>query len=61
MGKTIQSISILAYLYETIKIRNVPHLIVVPKSAISNWKRELEKWVPFFRVVNLVSTKDERE
>ena len=61
MGKTIQSISILAYIHETIKVRNEPFLIVGPKSTISNWMREFEKWAPFFRVVNLVPTKDERE
>jgi SWI/SNF-related matrix-associated actin-dependent regulator of chromatin subfamily A member 5 len=61
MGKTIQSISILAYLWETVKIRNEPHLIVGPKSTISNWMREFKTWAPFFRVVNLIPTKEHRE
>ena len=61
MGKTIQAISILAYLRETIQLKNMPHLIVGPKSTISNWIREFEKWAPFFRVVNLVPTCDVRD
>ena len=61
MGKTIQSISILAYMWETMKIRNEPHLIVGPKSTISNWMNEFKTWAPFFRVVNLVPTIDVRE
>eukprot|EP00633_Aureoumbra_lagunensis_P008712 CAMPEP_0197309632 /NCGR_PEP_ID=MMETSP0891-20130614/8221_1 /TAXON_ID=44058 ORGANISM="Aureoumbra lagunensis, Strain CCMP1510" /NCGR_SAMPLE_ID=MMETSP0891 /ASSEMBLY_ACC=CAM_ASM_000534 /LENGTH=153 /DNA_ID=CAMNT_0042794817 /DNA_START=118 /DNA_END=576 /DNA_ORIENTATION=+ len=36
LGKTLQSISMLAYLYEYQNIRG-PHLILVPKSTLSNW------------------------
>lgn len=61
MGKTIQSISILAYIWETLKIKNEPHLIVGPKSTISNWLKEFKVWAPFFRVVNLIPTKEFRE
>lgn len=52
MGKTIQAIAILVYLYEFKKVKG-PHLIIVPKSTISNWMNEFKKWAPFMRVVNL--------
>lgn len=62
MGKTIQSIAMFAYLYETLKIRgDKPHLVVAPKSTISNWMKEFKKWAPFFRVVNLIPTMEFRE
>ena len=61
MGKTIQAIAFLAYIYESIGKRDQPHLIVAPKSTISNWMKEFKKWAPFFRVVNLIPTKDVRD
>ena len=55
MGKTIQSIAIMAYLRETKKVdSNKPHLVIAPKSTISNWMKEFKKWAPFFTVVNLI-------
>ena len=58
MGKTIQTIAIFAFVYETVRERTRPHLVVAPKSTISNWMREFEKWAPFFRVVNLLNKVD---
>ena len=60
MGKTIQAINFLAYLHQYHGVRE-PHLIVAPKSTIPNWVREFEVWTPFFRVVNLIPTKDLRD
>lgn len=60
MGKTIQAISILAFMRETLKVKQ-PHLIVAPKSTISNWVNEFKKWAPFFKVVNLIPTIEFRE
>jgi SWI/SNF-related matrix-associated actin-dependent regulator of chromatin subfamily A member 5 len=60
MGKTIQAISILAYLKETVKIKK-PHLIIAPKSTISNWMKEFKTWAPFFKVVNLIPTAEHRD
>lgn len=37
------------------------HLIIVPKAVIPNWMKELKKWLPCCRVVNLIATKAERE
>ena len=58
MGKTIQSIAMLAYLRESFDLnsKKTPHLIVAPKSTISNWMKEFAKWAPFFKVVNLIPT-----
>ena len=60
MGKTIQAIAMFAYVYETVQARSLPHLIVAPKSTISNWMREFAKWAPHFRVVNLIPTMEHR-
>ena len=45
LGKTIQTIALLAYLME-FKHNNGPFLIVVPLSTMSNWVNELSKWAP---------------
>jgi len=60
MGKTIQALSILAYVRENTRVTK-PHLIIAPKSTISNWMKEFKLWAPFFRLVNLIPTKAERE
>lgn len=45
LGKTLQSISVLVYMLEYRNL-NGPHLIVVPKSTLSNWMNELARWAP---------------
>jgi len=60
LGKTLQSISILAYHYEFLKIQG-PHLICVPKSTLSNWMNELNRWCPSLRAIRFHGSKDERE
>eukprot|EP01022_Parablepharisma_sp_SALTPOND_P033035 TRINITY_DN88077_c0_g1_i1.p1 TRINITY_DN88077_c0_g1~~TRINITY_DN88077_c0_g1_i1.p1 ORF type:complete len:953 (+),score=162.07 TRINITY_DN88077_c0_g1_i1:578-3436(+) len=60
LGKTIELIAFLAYLREYKKIER-PFLIISPKSVLSNWARELQKWCPCISVVKLKATKDERE
>lgn len=53
LGKTIQAISYIAYLTETKHVHQ-PHLVIVPKSTISNWMKEFNFWTPDLKVVNLV-------
>ncbi|KAK4684402.1 hypothetical protein P7C73_g5775, partial [Tremellales sp. Uapishka_1] len=59
LGKTLQTISFLGYL-KFHKGISGPHLIVVPKSTLDNWSREVAKWVPGFKTVVLQGTKEER-
>lgn len=49
LGKTIQSIALLASDPE----KNLPALVVAPTSLSDNWKRELAKFAPSLRVVNI--------
>ena len=60
LGKTLQSISILAYHWEYLKIQG-PHLICVPKSTLSNWMNELKRWCPSLRVIRFHGSREERE
>eukprot|EP00347_Sterkiella_histriomuscorum_P020084 403339166 len=60
LGKTIQAISMMVYLYQYKKVQG-PHLIITPKSTISNWMKEFEKWAPFLKVVNLIPTMEHRK
>eukprot|EP00967_Tisochrysis_lutea_P064284 scaffold83210_cov27-Tisochrysis_lutea.AAC.2 len=48
LGKTLQTISLLGYLREFENVRG-PHLIIVPKSVLINWFKEVEKWCPSIR------------
>ncbi|GAA5925972.1 hypothetical protein JCM3775_005165 [Rhodotorula graminis] len=59
LGKTLQTIAFLGYL-KFIRGTHGPHLIVVPKSTLDNWAREIDRWVPGFSVVVLKGTKEER-
>jgi SNF2 family DNA or RNA helicase len=60
LGKTLQSISVLVYMLE---YRNVtgPHLIVVPKSTLSNWMNEIARWAPTLKAVKFHGSREERE
>jgi len=60
LGKTLQSISALAYHWEYQRIQG-PHLICVPKSTLSNWMNELKRWCPSLRVIKFHGSRDERE
>ena len=59
LGKTLQSISVLAYLRQFQGIDG-PHLVMVPKSTMSNWMNEFKRWCPSIRVLKFHGTKDER-
>ena len=39
---------------------NGPHIVIVPKSTMGNWKNEFKKWVPSMDVVTFHGNKDER-
>jgi SWI/SNF-related matrix-associated actin-dependent regulator of chromatin subfamily A member 5 len=60
LGKTLQAISILAYLKQFCGI-NGPHLILTPLSTLGNWVRECERWCPSIKVVKFHGKKEERK
>jgi len=60
LGKTLQSISLLAWLREGRGVKG-PHLVVVPKSVVGNWMREIKKWCPVIRALKMLGTKEERK
>lgn len=59
LGKTLQSISVLVYLQEFQHVDG-PHLIVVPKSTLSNWMSEIERWAPTLKAIRFHGSKEER-
>ncbi|CAI6086349.1 unnamed protein product [Clonostachys chloroleuca] len=59
LGKTLQTISFLGYLRHILGITG-PHLVIVPKSTLDNWKREFAKWTPEVNVLVLQGAKEER-
>ncbi|KAI1006722.1 ISWI chromatin-remodeling complex ATPase [Podosphaera aphanis] len=60
LGKTLQTISFLGYLRHIMSITG-PHLVIVPKSTLDNWKREFGKWTPEVNVLVLHGAKEERQ
>ena len=64
LGKTLQSISILVYMKEYCTADDGgsgPHLIIVPKSTLSNWMNELKRWAPTLTAVKFHGSREERE
>jgi SWI/SNF-related matrix-associated actin-dependent regulator of chromatin subfamily A member 5 len=59
LGKTLQTISFIGYLRFIQDIKG-PHLVVVPKSTLDNWKREFGQWIPDINVLVLQGDKDSR-
>ncbi|CAN0424973.1 unnamed protein product [Ectocarpus sp. 13 AM-2016] len=56
LGKTLQSISVLAYMHEYKGVSG-PHIILVPKSTLSNWLNELKRWCPALRPLRFHGTR----
>ena len=61
LGKTIQTISFICYLWETKGVRDIPFLVIAPKSTIPNWMKEFARWAPELRTINLDPRKGIRE
>jgi SWI/SNF-related matrix-associated actin-dependent regulator of chromatin subfamily A member 5 len=62
LGKTLQSISLLALAREQDwEESKLPHLIIVPKSTITNWANEFAKFCPVFKTCCLIGSQEERE
>ena len=60
LGKTLQSISFLGFLKESKGIRG-PHLVIAPKSTLSNWLREVNRWCPSLVAFKFHGDQAERE
>ncbi len=60
LGKTVQSISMLAYLREVENIRG-PHLIVCPLTVTNNWKSEFARYFPDCKTMALSARMEERD
>ncbi|KAF3913331.1 hypothetical protein ABW20_dc0103309 [Dactylellina cionopaga] len=60
LGKTLQTISFLGYL-RFIRDISGPHLVIVPKSTLDNWKREFTRWIPDVHTLVLQGAKEERQ
>eukprot|EP00916_Digyalum_oweni_P013637 GHVL01022403.1.p1 GENE.GHVL01022403.1~~GHVL01022403.1.p1 ORF type:complete len:795 (+),score=153.47 GHVL01022403.1:24-2408(+) len=59
LGKTLQTISLLGFLHEQ-SLDYGPHIVICPKSTITNWEREFTAWCPVLKVVSLWGDKDDR-
>ena len=60
LGKTVQTIAMLAYLAACRGIWG-PHLIVVPTSCIVNWETEFKKFCPIFKVLTYYGSSKTRK
>jgi hypothetical protein len=49
LGKTLQSISVIAHLVHVARVTG-PHLVVVPLSVLFNWIQEFKKFCPSLKV-----------
>lgn len=59
LGKTLQTIAFLGYLRHIQDVAG-PHIVIVPKSTLDNWKREFQRWTPEVDVLVLQGAKEER-
>lgn len=59
LGKTLETIALLGYMG---LMRDVPgpHVVIVPKSTLSNWMTEFKRWCPSLEIICLIGTADER-
>jgi SWI/SNF-related matrix-associated actin-dependent regulator of chromatin subfamily A member 5 len=60
LGKTLMSLSLLAYLKQY-RSYGGPHLIIVPKSTSSNWLKEVRRWTSNLSVFRFHGNAEERE
>ena len=60
LGKTVQTVAMIGYLTEY-KDSWGPHMVLAPKSTMSNWMKEFQTWLPHHRVIYIGGSKEERE
>ena len=59
LGKTLQTISLLGYLQSAGVCG--PHLILVPKTTLANWQKEVKRWCPSLRALVFIGDRETRE
>jgi SWI/SNF-related matrix-associated actin-dependent regulator of chromatin subfamily A member 5 len=59
LGKTLQTISLIGYLRFN-RHDAGPYLVICPKSTLTNWSREFQRWCPGLKVVKLHGDQEER-
>jgi SNF2 family DNA or RNA helicase len=59
LGKTLQTISLLAYLNEYRGIKG-PHIVIVPKSTLGNWMNEFRRFCPSIRTIKFHGNAEDR-
>lgn len=59
LGKTLQTISLLGFM-KHYKNSAGPHIVIVPKSTLTNWMNEFEKWCPSVKAVCLIGDQEAR-
>lgn len=59
LGKTLQTISLLGYMKH---YRNTsgPHMVISPKSTLTNWMNEFKRWCPSLNAVCLIGDANKR-
>lgn len=59
LGKTLQTIALLGYMC---LMRDVPgpHVVIAPKSTLSNWMAEFKRWSPGIITICLIGNQAER-
>ncbi|XP_076316124.1 LOW QUALITY PROTEIN: SWI/SNF-related matrix-associated actin-dependent regulator of chromatin subfamily A member 5-like [Tachypleus tridentatus] len=59
LGKTLQTISLFGYMKHYRNV-NGPHMVIVPKSTLANWKNEFKRWCPSLKAVCLIGDQETR-
>ena len=59
LGKTLQTIALLGYMVHMRDVKH-PHLVLAPKSTLSNWMAEFKRWCPTLKAICLIGDKATR-
>lgn len=59
LGKTLQTISLVAYLHEYRGIKG-PHIVIVPKSTLGNWMNEFRRFCPVIKTIKFHGNAEDR-
>lgn len=59
LGKTLQTIALLGYMVHMRDVKR-PHLVLAPKSTLSNWMAEFKRWCPTMKAICLIGDKATR-